>query len=403
MDVDDHRSHLLLKVSSSIAYLSTKHSSLLGNVRVHAAAATVQILYAGFQVLASAALSSGTSRSVFPVYRNAIAAVLIAPLAFFMERRTRPGLTFFKLSQFFLCGLIGICINQTLFLAGLYYTSATFAATVQNLTPALTFAIAAALGIERIRIKRREGQAKALGVLIGVGGAMLIALYKGPSIVTVPGSFFQSYTVVQNQLTLETSSFVSWQLGVFCLFGNCATWAIWFILQNPVLRDYPAQLSATAFTYTFGSIQLALIAMCVERDLDTWAATFYSDLPAILYGGLVASGVAMTLQGWCAYQGGPVLVAAYQPLQTILVAILSSIFLQETFYLGSLIGGFFIIIGLYLVVWGKSRERSLGILAESIKDFPTYQPALISSTEAEERLSEPLLDGGSTFRSSNEL
>ena len=50
--------------------------------------------------------------------------------------------------------------------------------------------------------------------------------------------------------------------------------------------------------------------------------------------GLVASGVAMTLQGWCAHKGGPVLVAAYQPLQTIIVAILSSLFLKETFYLG---------------------------------------------------------------------
>ena len=50
--------------------------------------------------------------------------------------------------------------------------------------------------------------------------------------------------------------------------------------------------------------------------------------------GVVASGLAMTLQGWCAYRGGPVLVAAYQPLQTILVAVLSSIFLQETFYMG---------------------------------------------------------------------
>ena len=42
----------------------------------------------------------------------------------------------------------------------------------------------------------------------------------------------------------------------------------------------------------------------------------------------------MTLQGWCAYRGGPVLVAAYQPLQTILVALLSSTFLGETFYMG---------------------------------------------------------------------
>mgnify|MGYP006905970063 CR=1 FL=1 len=44
----------------------------------------------------------------------------------------------------------------------------------------------------------------------------------------------------------------------------------------------------------------------------------------------------MTLQAWCAYEGGPILVAAYQPLQTILVAILSYVFLEETLSLGRL-------------------------------------------------------------------
>jgi hypothetical protein len=66
---------------------------LFGNAlfRVHVAAACVQILYAAFQVLAKAALSSGTSRSVFPVYRNAIAALVLAPFAFFYERLVFPA------------------------------------------------------------------------------------------------------------------------------------------------------------------------------------------------------------------------------------------------------------------------------------------------------------------------
>ncbi|KAI5069937.1 hypothetical protein GOP47_0014280 [Adiantum capillus-veneris] len=389
MDANDHDSSspLLIKLRLPITLLTSKSASVLGNAKVHAAAACVQILYAGFQVLASAALTNGASKTVFPVYRNAIAAVFLGIIAFFTERKTRPPLTFIKISQLLLCGFIGVCINQLLFLTGLYYTSATFASTVQNLTPALTFVVAVMFGIERLQIKKLEDQAKVLGVLVGMGGASLIAFYKGPSIIGGDGSFLLSFDVKENEL-FESSSYVSLKLGLLCLLGNCTTWAIWFILQAPVARDYPAYLSATTLTYIFGSIQLAIIAICVERDLDTWAATFYMELPALLYGGLVASGVAMTLQGWCAYRGGPVLVAAYQPLQTILVAILSSLFLHETFYLGSLIGGLFVVVGLYLVVWGKSREKRPIILSESQKYLSISSD---NSREVEESLTEPLL------------
>ncbi|KAH7278389.1 hypothetical protein KP509_38G039100 [Ceratopteris richardii] len=220
-----------------------------------------------------------------------------------------------------------------------------------------------------------------------MGGATLIALYKGPSIIDGDG-FLLSITSADKE-HVGLSSYLSLEMGVLCLLGNCITWAIWLILQGPILRDYPAYLSAMALTYLFGSVQLAIVAVCFERDLDVWAATFYSDLPALLYGGLVASGVAMTLQGWCAFEGGPVLVAAYQPLQTILVAILSSLVLHETFYLGSLIGGLFVIIGLYLVVWGKAREWKLYRMLERQKGSPIQSS--LQSLVVEQGLSEPLL------------
>jgi hypothetical protein len=54
--------------------------------------------------------------------------------------------------------------------------------------------------------------------------------------------------------------------------------------QTPIVRDYPAHLSMTAFTYALGALQLAIVAVCIERDLSVWASTFYSDIPAVLYG-----------------------------------------------------------------------------------------------------------------------
>lgn len=86
--------------------------------------------------------------------------------------------------------------------------------------------------IEKIQITKTEGQVKTLGVLVGVGGATLIALYKGPTIVAGDGLFLQRHAAAGNELlTLETSSYLSLSLGLLCLLGNCITWAVWFIVQ----------------------------------------------------------------------------------------------------------------------------------------------------------------------------
>lgn len=50
--------------------------------------------------------------------------------------------------------------------------------------------------------------------------------------------------------------------------------------------------------------------------------------------GVVASGIAFAVQIWCIDRGGPVFVAVYQPVQTLVVAIMASIALGEEFYLG---------------------------------------------------------------------
>lgn len=54
----------------------------------------------------------------------------------------------------------------------------------------------------------------------------------------------------------------------------------------------------------------------------------------IKWQGVVASGMAFAVQIWCIDRGGPVFVAVYQPVQTLVVAIMASIALGEQFYLG---------------------------------------------------------------------
>ncbi|KAJ8476483.1 hypothetical protein OPV22_020210, partial [Ensete ventricosum] len=74
--------------------------------------------------------------------------------------------------------------------------------------------------------------------------------------------------------------------------------------------------------------------------------------------GIFASGISFTLLGWCIKKKGPVYASVFNPLMLVLVAILSSLLLNEKLYLGCLLGAALIVIGLYIVLWGKGREAS---------------------------------------------
>ncbi|OEL25437.1 Protein WALLS ARE THIN 1 [Dichanthelium oligosanthes] len=323
--------------------------------RLHVAMLALQFGYAGFHVVSRLALNMGVSKLVFPVYRNLIALCLLAPFAYFLEKKDRPAMTPSFLLQFFLLALCGITANQGFYLLGLDNTSPTFASAIQNSVPAITFTMAAALGIERVSLRRRDGLAKVAGTVLCVAGASVITLFKGPAIFGPPAV---TLAVAAHQQPAAASG-KSWTLGCVYLMGHCLSWSGWLVLQAPVLKRYPARLSVTSYTCFFGLLQFLAIAAFVERDAAAWVLSSGSELLTILYAGLVASGVAFAVQTWCIDRGGPVFVAVYQPVQTLLVAVMASLLLGERFYLGGIVGAVLIIAGLYLVLWGKSQERAI--------------------------------------------
>ncbi|KAG1359612.1 protein WALLS ARE THIN 1 [Cocos nucifera] len=325
-------------------------------VQLHVAMLALQFGYAGFHVVSRAALNMGISKVVFPVYRNIIALILLVPFAYFLEKKDRPAMTLSFLVQFFLLALCGITANQGFYLLGLDNTSPTFASAIQNSVPAITFLMAALLRIEKVRIDRRDGIAKVVGTLACVAGASVITLYKGPTIFSP--SHAQNQPSPPAMLWLGDAEGKNWTLGCVYLIGHCLSWSGWLVLQAPVLKKYPARLSVTSYTCFFGVIQFLVIAAFIERDSEAWIFHSGTELFTILYAGFIASGVAFAVQIWCIDRGGPVFVAVYQPVQTLVVAIMASIALGEQFYLGGIIGAILIVAGLYLVLWGKSEERA---------------------------------------------
>ncbi|KEH36220.1 auxin-induced 5NG4-like protein [Medicago truncatula] len=321
-------------------------------------------------------------------------------LFLFLFRKERPAITFNFLLQFFGLALVGITANQGFYLLGLDNTSPTFASAIQNSVPAITFVMAVILRIEKVRLNRKDGIGKVAGTLFCVAGASVITLYKGPTIYSpVPplnsiiingGS--ESISISSSSLGLGDAKGKNWTLGCLYLIGHCLSWSGWLVLQAPVLKKYPARLSVTSYTCFFGLIQFLIIALILERDAQAWIFQSGGEVFTILYAGVVASGIAFAVQIWCIDRGGPVFVAVYQPVQTLVVAIMASLALGEEFYLGGIIGAVLIIVGLYLVLWGKNEEKKFARELAAITSTPEHSNIIRSSSHhAKTSLSQPLL------------
>ncbi|KAJ0750858.1 putative EamA domain-containing protein [Helianthus annuus] len=307
-------------------------------VQLHIAMLALQFGYAGFHVVSRAALNMGISKIVFPVYRNILAFVLLVPFAYFLEK---------------------ITANQAFYLLGLDNTSPTFASAIQNSVPAITFLMAVVLRLEKVRLDRKDGISKVAGTLFCIAGASVITLYKGPTIYSPSPSLNSIKEASPVLKSLGDANGKSWTLGCIFLIGHCLSWSGWLVLQAPVLKKYPARLSFTSYQCFFGVLQFLVLAAFMERDINAWFIHSGAELFSVFYAGVVASGIAFAVQIWCIDRGGPVFVALYQPVQTLVVAIMASVALGEEFYLGGIIGAVLIITGLYLVLWGKSEERKL--------------------------------------------
>jgi drug/metabolite transporter (DMT)-like permease len=119
---------------------------------------------------------------------------------------------------------------------GIAYSSPTLASAISNLTPAFTFTLAVIFRMEQVRLRSSATQAKIIGAILSISGALVVVLYKGPQVLASA-----SFTTVLPTVTLHqqlTSIESSWIIGGLLLASQYFLISVWYILQVQTLENF---------------------------------------------------------------------------------------------------------------------------------------------------------------------
>ncbi|GAY36434.1 hypothetical protein CUMW_022040 [Citrus unshiu] len=304
--------------------------------------AQVGLMFAG-----KAAMSDGMSNLVFVFYSNAFASLVLLPASLLFHRSQIPPLTLPILSAFFLLGFLGTS-SQFFGYAGIYYSSPTLSTAMLNLVPGFTFILAIIFGMEKLDWKSSSSLAKSVGTIVLITGAFIMTYYKGPHLLMTssPPNLSLQFFVPQT----------NWVIGGLLLAIDCVFTSAWLIVQASILKKFSAELIVVFFYCFFVAIQSAILCLVMERDLSSWSLKPGVRLAAVLYSAVFGSAFQVGVCTWCLHRTGPVFVAMFKPLGIVISAVVGTIFLGETVYLGRFIGAAVIVTGFYSVMWGKAKE-----------------------------------------------
>ncbi|KAK8587773.1 hypothetical protein V6N13_086747 [Hibiscus sabdariffa] len=320
-------------------------------------------------ILFKAASFKGLSSYTFIAYCYVLG-TLVFTLLVFLRKPAFPPLQFHLISRLCLLAVSGYSGMMCAY-KGIELGSPTLASAINNLTPAFTFILAVSFRMEKVELRRAATQAKIIGTITSISGALLMTFYKGP--VVFPSSSSSSSSVLQLQRPLESSQ-SNWIIGgileaiAYLLYSCC------YIILAQIMKIYPEEIVVTFIYNLFVSLLAIPVSFIAQPQLSSWRLTDSISVVAVLYAGLFGFSFSSCAHTWGVRLKGPVFVAIFRPTSIVIAAVMSATFLGEALYLGSVIGAVIITGGLYVVLWGKAKE------AEEMRD--------------EENRSGPWSDGG---------
>lgn len=207
--------------------------------------------------------------------------------------------------------VLGITLNQTLFLIGLRQTSSTAAALLSVTIPVFTAAIAAVMRIERLTT------VLALGLALAVVGVLCLtgvrSIDRGAAIVTLNSLSYSSYLVLSRKLIQKLGA-----------------------------------LTVVTWIFVFGALSFAPIGVPqIVANAPHWTARSWAFVAYIV---AVPTIVAYLFNAWALGRSTPSLVTIYVSVQPLIAALLGWVQLGTPLTQRLLVAAAFILAGVALVV-----------------------------------------------------
>ncbi|KAL8509879.1 hypothetical protein ACS0TY_016919 [Phlomoides rotata] len=337
---------------------------------------SVECTNVGMNTLYKAAVANGLNFHVYMAYAYAISSIVLLPLAFLFHRNTPlPPFSMILLGKFFILGFLGFS-GQYVGNLGIKYSNPTMASAMSNIAPACTFFLAIIFRMEKVKLTSMSSQAKVMGALVSIAGALIVVLYNGPLLITDHALQSRTPSHVFDSISNARSN---WIVGGALNAACYAIASIWYIFQGKFVREYPAEF-ILVFFYNFFAMVLAVpVGIASEPHLSSWKVPLDVRFFSILYAGIMGSGYDIMIHTWGLHMKGPVYVALFRPLSIAIAAILGVIFLGDDLSLGTVIGSVIITMGFYTVVWGKHKEEETSdasSIEDNIETFRTDVPLL---------------------------
>ena len=285
---------------------STQH------LAVHGALALVAILFSLNYIISKIAL--GTFNAIVFAYLRVVGSAIVLNLLLRhgeTERLSRDDA--WRLIGY---AMLGVVINQTLFLGGLSLTSAHVAAILITSIP--VFALAAAIVVGR----ERATGAKIAGIALALAGALLVVGGEG--------------------LAGATKSLI----GDLLILGNSFSYAMYLVLSKPMMARISARRVVGRMFALSSGLMLPIAAWPLAHE--RWALIPMRSWIALILVILGPTVSAYLLAAWALKHADSSLVAAYSYLQPVITAVLAAIFLGEHIRSIAIAAALLIFAGVYL-------------------------------------------------------
>ncbi len=222
-----------------------------------------------------------------------------------------------------LLSLIGVTINQLLFIGGLSMTKASNTSLLAVTIPIFTLTIGAVLGVEKLRAL------KIAGIILAAVGVILLIDPRNAS--------FSSETTI----------------GDLMIVLNSLSYGIYVASSKDILMRNGAMKSIT-WIFLFAS------AICVPLGLYSLSSVDIAAVaPAIwglvLYAAVIATAVPYLANAWALARVNPSTVAVFVYLQPVIGFLMAVVFLGERVGLNFIVAAVLIFAGVYLVTKKMNR------------------------------------------------